>query len=251
MLGIERRQLIAEIIQTDKRVLVADLSKKFEVTEETIRRDLEKLEKEGLVTRTYGGAILNQHTNIDLPFAERVDMNLQMKQKVAQKALNYISDHDSLFVDSSSTCFELIKLLNNKQQVTVITNSVKALNEISSDKLKMISTGGSLRPYSLSLVGSIPQETVKKFNADFAILSCKGIDISKGIMDSNEMDAEVKKVMVQQAGKTMMLVDHTKFDNIAFISFLPFQQIDYLVTDQKPSDDWIKFLHELNVTVIY
>jgi len=251
LLAIERRQKIIEIIQKDKRALVSDLSKRFNVTEETIRRDLEKLEKEGIVTRTYGGAILNQHTNVDLPFATRKDINIPIKQEIAKKAINYIDERDSLFVDSSSTCFELVKLLENNRIVTVITNSAKILNEISSDSLHIISTGGTLRPYSSSLVGSIPQETVKKYNTDWAILSCKGIDMNRGIMDSNELDAELKKVMVQQASKTMMLVDHTKFDKVAFTSFLDFQQIDYLVTDKKPSDEWIKFLHEQNVTVIY
>ncbi|MFB6469073.1 DeoR/GlpR family DNA-binding transcription regulator [Cytobacillus sp. Hz8] len=251
MLPIERRQRVIEIIQIDKRVLVSDLSKRFNVTEETIRRDLEKLEKEGLVTRTYGGAIINQHTNEDLPFVARSDQNLQTKQEIAQKALNYISDHDSLFVDSSSTCYELVKLLTEKQNITIITNSVKILNEINSDKLRIISTGGILRPHSFSLVGSIPQETVHKYNTDLAIISCKGIDKEKDITDSNEPDSELKKAMIYQAGKTMLLLDHTKFDNIAFVSFMSFKEIDYLVTDQKPTDEWIKYLHDQNVTVIY
>ncbi|WP_462410592.1 DeoR/GlpR family DNA-binding transcription regulator [Neobacillus sp. Marseille-QA0830] len=251
MLGIERRQIITSILQKNKRVLVSDLRNQFHVTEETIRRDLEKLEREGALTRTYGGAVINEHTNVDLPFNERIDLNLTIKQVISQKAIHYIGDNDSLFVDSSSTCFELIKLLNQKRNVTVITNSVKILNEIPGHATRIVSTGGELVPHSLSLVGSISLETTNKYNPDFAVISCNGLDMKKGIMDSNEPDAELKKLMVKQASKTMLLVDHTKFDNVAFISFLDFQQIDYLVTDLKPSDHWIKFLHQNNITVIY
>ncbi|WP_042461879.1 DeoR/GlpR family DNA-binding transcription regulator [Neobacillus dielmonensis] len=251
MLGIERRQIITSILQKNKKVLVSDLRKQFNVTEETIRRDLEKLEREGALTRTYGGAVINQPTNLDLPFNQRIDINLQIKQEIAQKASLYISDNDSLFVDSSSTCFELVKLLNDKRNVTVITNSVKILNERSNTTNKIISTGGELVPHSLSLVGAISLETAKKYNPDYAILSCNGLDQTKGIMDSNEPDAELKKFMAQQANKNILLADHTKFDNIAFISFLEFQKIDYLITNIKPSDNWIKFLHENNITVIY
>ncbi|WP_251555145.1 DeoR/GlpR family DNA-binding transcription regulator [Neobacillus muris] len=251
MLGIERRQIITSILQKNKRVLVSDLKNQFHVTEETIRRDLEKLEREGTLTRTYGGAVINEQTNLDLPFNERIDRNLHIKQVIAQKAIHYISDNDSLFIDSSSTSFELVKLLSLKTNVTVITNSVKILNENPGHAIGIISTGGELVPHSLSLVGSISMETTKKYNPDFAIISCNGLHMQKGIMDSNEPDAELKKLMIQQASKTMLLVDHTKFDNITFISFLEFQQIDYLVTDIKPSDHWIKFLHQHNITVIY
>lgn len=116
MLGIERRQRIIELMQQDKKVYVSNLSQLFEVTEETVRRDLEKLENEGLLTRTYGGAIANQNPLEDLPFQTRTSMNHEFKQNIAAKATILINDNDTIMVDASTTCLELIQNLQEKKR---------------------------------------------------------------------------------------------------------------------------------------
>lgn len=251
MLAAERRNKIIDLAHQEKRVLVSVLSKMFDVTEETIRRDLEKLEKEGIVTRTYGGAMLNRHTNEDLPFTTRNVMNTDIKQSIAMKAMDLINEGDTLMVDPSSTSFELLQLLSNKNNLTVITNSVNILQHFSGSEMNIVSTGGTLRPRSLSLVGPVAQNTLQRYNVDKAVISCRGIDLNKGITESNEPECELKKHMLQQCDKVILLADHTKFDKAAFIVLSELERLDYLVTDRKPSEEWIHKLAELNIELIY
>lgn len=251
MLPKERLQKIVDIIQIEKKVYVSELSQKFEVTEETIRRDLEKLDKEGIVTRTYGGAIINRYNNEDLPFSTRTSLNIELKQSIVSKIHHLIKDGDKLMVDPSSTTFELVKTLYEKQNLTLITNSVKILNEFGDSHHQIISTGGDLRRKSLSLVGPVAQATVKRYNADVNIFSCKGISLEKGVTESNEPEAELKKVMLKNSRTNILLVDHTKFDKVAFVKLFDISNINVLVTDQKPSNEWIEKLQSHNVKLIY
>lgn len=251
MLAAERRKKIIDLAHQDKKVLVSDLSKMFDVTEETIRRDLEKLEKDGIVSRTYGGAMLNRHTNEDLPFTTRNALNTDMKRQLALQALDLINDGDTLMVDPSSTSFEFLKLLTNKNNLTVITNSINILQEFSSSGMHIISTGGSLRPRSLSLVGPVAQATLQRYNVDKAIISCKGLDLDRGITESNEPECELKKYMLGQCDKVILLADHTKFDKTAFSGLAELERIDYLITDRKPNEKWLRRLSEVGIELIY
>lgn len=252
MLGIERRQKIAEIIHRDRKVYVSDLSQLFNVTEETIRRDLEKLESEGLLTRTYGGAITNQHTIEDLPFPTRTTMNLESKQIIAVKAADLINDGDTIVIDASTTCLELMQTLKkSKQDLTVITNSVKIPSDFIYSDFNIISTGGTLRAHSFALIGPVAQNTIENYYVDIAVMSCKSLSLDKGIMESNEPEGEIKKKMIQQAEKTILLVDHTKFDKTAFVKLFEFEDFDYIVTDREPSNEWLELLRKHNIQLIY
>ncbi|QSF47809.1 DeoR/GlpR family DNA-binding transcription regulator [Paenibacillus tianjinensis] len=251
MLAAERRNKIIDLVHQDKRVLVSDLSRMFEVTEETIRRDLEKLEKDGIVSRTYGGAMLNRHTNEDLPFVTRNAINTDIKRNIALKALDLINDGDTLMVDPSSTSFEFLKLLGNKNNLTVITNSINILQEFANSGMNIISTGGSLRHRSLSLVGPVAHDTIQRYNVDTAVISCKGVDLERGITDSNEPECELKKYMLRQAEKVVLLADHTKFNKTAFTQLVELGRIDILITDCRPPEPWLKRLAEENIEVLY
>lgn len=252
MLPRERLQKIVDIINIDKKVYVSRLSKKFEVTEETIRRDLEKLEKEGFLTRTYGGAIINRFQNEDLSFTVRNTQNVVLKQELVSKVHHLINDNCNLMVDSSSTTLELVKTLSDKRNLTLITNSVKILNEFNETHHHIISTGGDLRKKSFSLVGPVARETIGRYNADISLFSCKGISLNKGIStESNEPEVEIKKAMLQQSKLNVLLVDHTKFDEVAFLKLFDMKDIDILVTDKEPSKVWKQGLREFGVKLIY
>ena len=187
MLAIERKNEILSILQKEQRVLVAELSTRYHVTEETIRRDLEKLEKEGFVKKTYGGAVLNKNSTIDMPLKIREKTNRKEKQKIAQTVASLIEDGESIMLDSSSTSLMIAQELKKKKKLTVITNSVEVLIELSGcEGIQVISTGGTLRDSSLSLVGKMAQDVLKKYYVDKTILSCKGIDIVKGVTDSHD-----------------------------------------------------------------
>ncbi|GER65786.1 putative HTH-type transcriptional regulator YdjF [Weizmannia acidilactici] len=252
MLAFERRDKILNTLYREKKVYVANLAKEFQVTEETIRRDLEKLEKEGIVSRTYGGAVLNLHTNEDLPYQTRFTANIEAKQNIAGKLHPLISDGNTVVADASSTVLEGLKELNHsKEGLVVLTNSAIALSELSQSNINLISTGGTLRKRSNSLVGSLAENAVRHYNVDVALFSCKGISMTHGITDSNEAESNVKKQMLQQASKVILLADHTKFDKIAFVNFVDVSAVDFVVTDEKPSNEWLRYFKEQQVDIIF
>ncbi|WP_177173450.1 DeoR/GlpR family DNA-binding transcription regulator [Propionispora vibrioides] len=251
MLGLERRQKIMECLKQNNKVYVNELSKLFQVTEETIRRDLEKLENEGLLYRSHGGAVLKDPIIEDLSFSKRSVENSPAKQIIADKAKLLINDGDTIMVDSSTTAQALIHLLVNKKNITIITNSIKLLNDFADTDFTMISTGGDLRSHSFAQVGTAACKALSRYYVDFAIISCKGIDREKGIMESNEAESDIKQQMVRQVRSTLLLVDHSKFDKISFIKTLDFTDVDYIVTDQKPDIGWINFLKKHNIKLIY
>ena len=198
MLAIERRNMIMEKLQTERRVVVSELSRMFKVSEETIRRDLERMEKDGLVTKSYGGAILNENNNIDLPFNVRKNRNVSGKQKIAELIAAQINDGDHIMLDASSTAVFIAKAIKSKKNITLITNSIEILIELNDvENWHILSTGGILKQGSLALVGPHTDKMIHSFHVDKAIISCKGIDLDKGFTDSSEMHAETKSTMLE------------------------------------------------------
>ena len=159
MLAIERRREILERMKLDGKVIVSELARDFEVTEETIRRDLDRLDKEGLVSKTYGGAVAKQNPTLDLPYDVRQGVNVAQKQIIAQKLARLIRDGERVMLDSSSTALYVVRKLKDRKNLTIITNSVKILIELS-DKSDwtVLSTGGVLKQNALSLVASKPEK---------------------------------------------------------------------------------------------
>ena len=252
MLAIERRDKITAMLQNQKTVLVTELSKLFDVTEETIRRDLEKLEGEGVLKRTHGGAVLRENINIDLPLAVREGSNIEGKQAIAKRLAAIIEDGDSIILDSSSTALFVAKNIKDKKRLTVITNAEKVVLELSNAKdCKVISTGGTLKANSMSFIGHWAEKAIENYYVDKAILSCKGLDINRGITDSNEMEIEVKKAMINSASKAFLVVDNSKFDKVSFAKLVDFDKINVLVTDKRLPLEWEEKLESCDVKLLY
>ncbi|MDR3153280.1 MAG: DeoR/GlpR family DNA-binding transcription regulator [Deltaproteobacteria bacterium] len=251
MLGIERRQAILNRLLEKRKVHVAELSEEFGVTAETVRRDLERLEKEGRVRRSYGGAVLARPSNEDLPFNSRRTVNTAEKETIAVKALGFVNSGATLMVDASTTSLALVELLTGKNDITIITNSVKVLHDFSSSRLSLVGTGGVLRGRSYSLIGEGARATLESHNVDLAVMGCKGLDIGKGIMESNEPEAVLKKIMAGQAKTRILLADHSKFDQVVYRKALEFSDIDCLVTDREPDRSWSDFCRARGIQLIY
>ena len=149
MLAAERRGLILEKLHEEKSVVVSELSREFEVSEETIRRDLEKLSEEGQVVKSYGGAVINENTSIDMPFNVRKKKNIAGKQAIADIIKGLIDDGDHIILDPSTTAVFIAKALKEKKHLTVITNSIEVMIELSDvSDWNIISSGGSMRGVS-------------------------------------------------------------------------------------------------------
>lgn len=251
MLAIERKNEILETLQKEQRVLVAELSQKYNVTEETIRRDLDKLEKEGFVKKTYGGAVLNKNASIDLPLRIREKTNRKEKQIIALSVAKLVEDGDCIMLDSSSTSLMIAQELKKRKKLTVITNSVEVLIELSGNEgIHVISTGGTLRDTSLSLVGKAAQEVLNHYNVDKAIISCKGVDIEKGVTDSHEMEADVKVSMCSRAKTTILAADSSKLGEVYFVKVCDLKAGDILVTDRPPSQELGEYFEKLGIGVV-
>lgn len=252
MLAIERRNIILSILQKENRVVVADLSREFQVTEETIRRDLEKLEKEGFAKKTYGGAIINESLNVDLPYTVRKKANVENKQNIAEIIDTLIQDGDHIMLDASSTAVYIAKNLKNKKNLTLITNSIEILLELSDTVgWKVLSTGGAMKEGSLSLVGHQAEKMISSFHVDKTIVSCKGLDIDYGMTDSNEMEAHIKKLMLDCAATRILAVDNSKFDKISFTKICNLSDINVMVTDMEPDQKWKNIFSTLNIENYY
>lgn len=252
MLAIERRNAILAKLSADGKVIVSDLSKEFDVTEETIRRDLEKLDNEGLAKKTYGGAVINQSLNTDLPFNVRKRTNVELKQHIAEKIAELIHDGDYIMLDASSTAIYVTQCIKNLKNITLITNSVEILIELADkDDWNILSTGGALKKGALALVGSSAERMIRGFHVDLAVCSSKGIDIGMGITDSNEKDSEIKRAIFAAAEKKVLAIDSTKFDKISFVRVSDIGEVDTIVTDCQPAERWVEHLKEKNVQLIY
>ncbi len=251
MLAVERKRLILEMILRDRRVIVNELSERFGVTEETVRRDLQKLEEEGLIHRTHGGAVALQSGPEDLPYPVRQTINLTAKRQIAASAHQLIHDGDAIMIDSSSTAYELLPFLRNHHDLTIITNSVRIPVDPNAAGHSIVSAGGELRHQSLTLVGPLAIQALSRFNADIAFISCKGISRTSGVMDASIADAEIKRAFIQHARNVCLLVDGDKFDGVGLISVADFDAITTVVTDRKPSDAWIEHFAEAGIRLIY
>ena len=250
MLGIERRQSIMERLQQEGRVYVGGLSRLYGVTEETIRRDLEKLEKAGRLRRSYGGAVLEGRTGEDLPFVKRSSINSELKDIIGRLGASLVDDGDSIMMDSSTTGLALLGNLTVRKGLTIITNSIRLAYDFTNSPFRIISTGGSLRAHSCALTGSIACAALARYHVDLAIISCKALDMKRGIMESNEDESIVKQHMITQAKKSILLADHTKFDHIAFTTTCDFTPIHALITDRDPGAEWTDFLESRGVKLI-
>jgi len=252
MSGAKRLNHIREMLKNEQKVYVSKLSELYGVTEETIRRDLDKLVEERVALRTYGGAILNASNQPEaVHFSKRSSTNIEAKKKIAVNVLPLLDSVRTLSVDSSSTSIELLKLIKEKTNLTVFTNSSVALQVLTNGEVDVFLTGGKYNKSTLSMQGSLAKEMIKKYNFEICVISCRGLVLDGGVQDSNEDEAEVKKAMIEQSAEVLLVVDHTKFDKKAFVQLTSLDNINYIVTDKKPSEKWLKYCQENQITLIY
>ncbi len=251
MLAIERKKEILEKLRAEQRVLVSELAAHYSVTEETIRRDLDKLEKEGFATKTYGGAIWGNSTKTDLSYTIRNKTNVEAKNAIASLVSRMVQDGDHLMLDDSSTSLYIAKHLKEKKNLTVLTYSVEIVMELAGlEGWTILSTGGTLRPDSLAFTGHQVADTLSRYHVDKAILSCKGIDQQAGITDSAEGHALAKQAMIRNAREVILALDDSKFDKISFVQVASLEAARTVVTNKRPEDKWLSHFHDLGLTCV-
>lgn len=252
MAGESRRATIKAMLATDCQVSVSALAKQLRVTEETIRRDLEKLEAEGFLNRTYGGAILNTRIQkLNSPFYKRQTEHIDEKRAIARRVLPLIEGKSVIAIDSSSTSLEIAKLLKNRDDLVILTNSAAIFAEFANSRTTVVSTGGQFDAGTLSFVGEAACESLLRYRVEMVLFSCKGIEKSGEVLDSREGESAVKRAMFKQAFSLVLLADHSKFGCSTFVHLTDMKDVDFLVTDQEPSEEWKRLCNEASVSLMY
>jgi DeoR/GlpR family transcriptional regulator of sugar metabolism len=252
MLILERQNAIRDILYKEKAVSITRLSDQFSISTASIRRDLEKMERQGLVKRTYGGAILIDGMVEEIPVVVREIEQKEAKQRIAQEAVKLIAPKDIIFMDSSTTTKEMTAFMGDLKSLTVITNGIRTMTDMSElPNVEVYSIAGKLRKENLSVVGNQAETGVTNYWASKLFFSCTGMWMSHGPMDYSDEEAEVRKKMMSVSQEIILLCDHTKFDRSAFYKICPFSRINILITDQKLSASWESLLKQNGVTLIY
>lgn len=227
-----RQQEIVRIIKENNLADIPYLSKLLNVSEMTIRRDLEKLEKDGHVMRVYGGAKLRSKSIYEAPLEERLVRNIECKRIIAKKAAEFIDDGDVIALDASTTALEISKQIKDRQKLTVITNNISIAYELAGQNdITIMLLGGTVRKNSLSLVGSSIVEMLKTIYIDKGFISSKAMSFDEGLTDATIDEGEAKKAMIGRCKNVFITVDHTKINEVSFIHVCNFVKMYKIITD--------------------
>ncbi|MCD8018057.1 MAG: DeoR/GlpR family DNA-binding transcription regulator [Clostridiales bacterium] len=248
----EREKQIKELLEREEKITVAEISELCSVTEETVRKDFNKLEEDGVLIRVHGGAVSNKKKaeNSNQHFFQRRMAHADEKKKIAALARHLITGRTTVFADSSSTVVEALLQLPEDTELTVVTNSTELFLESKQPGIHIISTGGDFNRKSMSLQGKLAKKAIAHYNVDLALIGCKALDQQRGVQDSNENEAEIKEMMIEQAQEVALLMDHFKFDRTAFVRLLSVEKLDYLVTDCFPGEEWAACCQEHDIELI-
>lgn len=240
MLNSHRREFILEKLSANNKVSVADLMAGLDVSDETVRRDLKDLEKEGLLRRIHGGAIGVSHIR-DEPITNRAKKAAKEKAAIAHLAVGLISDHTSIFLDTGSTTEALAKQLGRFTDLKLYTNSMKVAQAAREHfGVSVFMTPGQMRKVELDLVGYDTVSYIQNFLFDSVFMGAAGIDADRGFMDFEEDEARIRQALVKSARNKIMLADASKFGKSANICTAKFEVIDRLVTDSNPAEEFRK-----------
>ncbi len=250
MISDRRHQIIIDKLENLGSVTVADLVKEFNVSEMTVRRDLDILENKGLLRRVHGGAISQRGRSYEPPYMMRSTENLESKQRIGQMAASLVKNGDSITLDIGTTTLEIAKNLHSKHDLTIITPSLQIANElVSHPGIRLIISGGVLRSGELSMVGHLAERAFEEFYVDKLFLGAGAFDLRNGASEFNIEDALVKRAMVRTAKQVILVADSSKFNQVAFTSITDLKSIHIIVTDNDLSPDLYERLQEEGIEV--
>jgi DeoR/GlpR family transcriptional regulator of sugar metabolism len=252
MVPAQRRQHILQDILLHGGAAVTDLSRKYQVSEMTVRRDLEELEKQGHIVRTHGGAIGRRAPAIEPQYAVKQNVRASEKARIAQYAAKeFVIDGDIIVLEGGTTVTMMARRLVKRQQLTVVTNGLYTLNELVHllPHAGVISTGGLLRDTSLTFVGPPVEEFFRAFHANKIFLSATGLTLNAGLTDPNMLEAQAKRAMIASVDQIIVLLDSSKFGVTSLTTVLPVERIAVLITDEGAPPDVLQALRERGVDV--
>lgn len=250
MLIDERRQHILGLLQSDGRVLVAELSRRLGISQITIRKDLDHLQAKGLIQRTHGGALPVQTGALSDPsLQEKQKQHLHEKQRIAAAAARLVQEGQCVMLDSGTTTTAVAQALKRFSQLTVITNAVNIAAELTGTNFEVILTGGTLRKNSFSLVGPLAEDVLEEMHADILFLGVDGFDVELGVTTPNLLESRVNRAMVKAARKVVAVCDSTKFARRSLSRIVSPSAIHQVITDKNVPAQIVEALQSQNIEV--
>jgi DeoR/GlpR family transcriptional regulator of sugar metabolism len=246
----DRRDLTLQLLESKGELTVAELSALAEVSEMTIRRDLEALEREGLLKRVHGGAVTVVSRSYEPPFAARAGRNGAAKERIGRAATELLTDGETVILDVGTTTLDVAKALRGRN-LTVLTPSLRAAQVLADEPgIRLMLTGGLARPGELSLVGDLAERSFAELRFDTFVMGVGGIDLEAGLTEFNLDDARVKRAALASSRRCVVVSDSSKLGRVAFARICPLDRMDVLVTDTDAAPDDVAALEGADVEVI-
>ena len=254
MLAIDRKRLILQDLMNDGSVIVSELSGKYDVSAETIRRDLDEFIKgnKGII-RSRGGAYLVNDFEKEPPFHMREIAIPNEKALMAQSCFSMIDEADTIFIDSSTTIYCIAKLLaQNKKKVSVFTDSIISTIELwDKEHINLVLVGGTVRKKTASCTGYMSTDMISRLYSDKAFISCSSLHPEKGLTDNNEFVGKLREQMIKNSSKRILVADSSKFERVSPYKIADLNSIDIIVTDTDPGEKWKKILDDKSIRLVY
>jgi DeoR family transcriptional regulator of aga operon len=251
-LTVTRRRAILEQVKESGEVLITDLSKQFDVSEVTIRNDLEYLERKSLVMRARGGAINSEnHVGIDQSIMDKSKIHALEKMSIGRRSAQLIKENETIILDSGTTTAEIARNLEDFRHLTVITNALNIISLlIGRSNINLIVPGGVLRQNSMSLIGPLAEKNLGNFFVDKAFISTDGFDTRQGIFTPNIEEASLNMVMIRIAKEVILVTDSSKFTRKSLVFICGLDKIKAVVTDKGISNEDKKRLEDAGLQVL-
>lgn len=212
---------------------VAKLAEQFHVSEMTIRRDLDRLERDGFIRRTHGGAVLLQRAKYNIDYRIRHQCHSAEKDAIGRLAAGLVRDGQNIFLDAGTTVLAIVKHLHSLKGLKAVTSSLTVQMELlNMPGVEIILVGGKVMALTMSLAGPLARDAIARMRFDWAFLGAAGIDIHAGLTADAVEEISIQQAAVESARQVAVLADHTKFEHNALSVFMPFDKIHYLITDQ-------------------
>ncbi|MFB5283118.1 DeoR/GlpR family DNA-binding transcription regulator [Peribacillus sp. Hz7] len=254
MLQEHRHQKIESFLKQHKAVKAAELASLLNVSIDTVRRDLETLEKKGTVKRVHGGAILKQNNNnvLNKLFNEREVKNLENKQEVAALAVELIEEGQAIALNGGTTTIEIAKVLVEKfQRLTIITNDIRILSILGANKhFNVILSGGFFNPEEYTLYGKQCEEILSNFNIDIAFITVNGLSLENGLTDFRIHEVGVIQTILSRTKYKVVAADSSKFETSSYINVCPLKEIDLIVTDSSIPSNIVEDYNKANIRIL-
>jgi DeoR/GlpR family transcriptional regulator of sugar metabolism len=247
----DRRRALAERLTTVGELDYATIAEEFGVSEMTIRRDFELMERDGVGRRVRGGIASMISRGYEPPMPLRQALASEAKDAIGSAAATLVSEGDTLVLDVGTTTLALAKNLHGRRGLTIVTASLPIAIELGTEPgIRVIVTGGTIRPGELSLTGGLAEDVLREVNCDLAFMGVAGVSAKVGITDYNADDTRVKRAAIASARRVVALADATKLGRIAFSTIAPLDQLDCLVTDAPATNPELKAIAATGLTIV-